>query len=269
MKKSYTAVVGLVSGLLILILSIMTSGDIKSFIDIPSVAVTLGGSFAALVVSFPLKELLKVPKILKLLLNKGVEDRTNLITLFADMAKKARRDGLLALEDDIADMEDEFLVSGLQMVVDGVEPDVIRDILTLRLETTERRHRMGQSIFNKWGELAPAFGMLGTLIGLIVMLANLQDAAAIGSGMAVALITTFYGALVANLIFIPIASNLAVQTDEEMITKEMMIDGILEIQAGTNPRILEEKLTTYLSPEELKILKQSRETAQSEELSYE
>ena len=173
MKKSYTAVVGLVSGLLILILSIMTSGDIKSFIDIPSVAVTLGGSFAALVVSFPMKELLKVPKILKLLLKKGEEDRTNLIGLFADMAKKARRDGLLALEDDIADMEDDFLVSGLQMVVDGVEPDVIRDILTLRLETTERRHRMGQSIFTKWGELAPAFGMLGTLIGLVVMLANL------------------------------------------------------------------------------------------------
>lgn len=269
MKKSYTAVVGLVSGLLILIISIMTSGDIRNFLDGASIAVTLGGSFAALVVSFPMKELLKVPKILKLLLKKGEEDRTNLIGLFADMAKKARRDGLLALEDDIADMEDDFLVSGLQMVVDGVEPDVIRDILTLRLETTERRHRMGQSIFTKWGELAPAFGMLGTLIGLVVMLANLQDAAAIGNGMAVALITTFYGALLANLIFIPIASNLSVQTDEEMISKEMMIDGILEIQSGTNPRILEEKLTTYLSPEELKILKQSRNTQASEELSYE
>ncbi len=269
MKKSYTAVVGLVSGLLILILSIMTSGDLKSFVDIPSVAVTLGGSFAALIVSFPMKELLKVPKILKLLLNKGDADRTGMITLFADMAKKARRDGLLALEDDIASMEDDFLVSGLQMVVDGVEPDVIREILTLKLETTERRHRMGQSIFTKWGELAPAFGMLGTLIGLIVMLANLQDAAAIGSGMAVALITTFYGALVANLIFIPIASNLSVQTDEEMISKEMMIDGILQIQAGTNPRILEEKLTTYLSPEELKRMRSDKGTSTSEELSYE
>ena len=269
MKKSYTAVVGLVSGLLILIISIMTSGDLKSFMDVPSLAVTLGGSFAALIVSFPMKELLKVPKILKLLLKSGDEDRTGMITLFADMAKKARRDGLLALEDDIATMEDEFLMSGLQMVVDGVEPDVIREILTLKLETTERRHRMGQSIFTKWGELAPAFGMLGTLIGLIVMLANLQDAAAIGSGMAVALITTFYGALVANLIFIPIASNLAVQTDEEMISKEMMLDGILQIQAGTNPRILEEKLTTYLSPEEIKRIKSAKGTTTSEELSYE
>lgn len=269
MKKSYTAVVGLVSGLIILVLSIMTSGDIKSFIDFPSMAVTLGGSLAALVVSFPMKELLKVPKILKLLLKKESEDKTRMILLFSEMARKARRDGLLALEDDLSTMEDDFLLSGLQMVVDGVEPDVIREILMLKMESAERRHRMGQNIFTKWGELAPAFGMLGTLIGLVVMLANLQDAAAIGSGMAVALITTFYGALLANLIFIPIASNLSVQTDEEMIFKELVIEGVLQIQAGTNPRILEEKLSTYLSTEELKSLKADKSPQKTEELSYE
>jgi len=269
MKKSYTAIIGLVSGFLILVISIMTSGDIRSFLSFSSIAVTAGGSFAALLVSFPSKDLMKVPKILKLLVDKPEQNRVRLITTFSELARKARRDGLLALEDDLSNMEDEYLVSGLQLVVDGIEPDVIREILTLKMETTERRHRMGQSIFSKWGELAPAFGMLGTLIGLIVMLANLQDAAAIGSGMAVALITTFYGSLLANLVFIPIASNLSVQTDEEMLSKEMAIEGILEIQAGTNPRIIEEKLMTYLSPEELKMLREEKDSGSSEELSYE
>ncbi len=269
MKKSYTAIIGLASGFAILVWSIMSSGDLTSFMDFPSIAVTLGGSFAALLISFPSKDLMKVPKILKLLINKPEHDRVKLITMFTELARKARRDGLLALEDDLSNMEDEFLVSGLQLVVDGIEPDVIRDILTLKMETTERRHRMGQSIFSKWGELAPAFGMLGTLIGLIVMLANLQDASAIGTGMAVALITTFYGSLLANLVFIPIASNLSVQTNEEMISKEMAIEGVIEIQAGTNPRIIEEKLMTYLSPEELKMLKDEKDSGTSEELSYE
>jgi chemotaxis protein MotA len=144
------------------------------------------------------------------------------------------------------------------MVVDCIDPDGIREILELKMGTTEQRHRMGQSIFSKWGELAPAFGMLGTLTGLIIMLSDLQDASAIGSGMAVALITTFYGSFLANMIFIPIANNLGVQTDEEMFTKEMTIEGILQIQAGTNPRILEEKLMTYLSPEEQLQMKTAR-----------
>ncbi|HBT18571.1 MAG TPA: motility protein A [Clostridiaceae bacterium] len=268
MKKSYSALIGMASGFGLLIISIVTSGDLSSFISFSSLAVTLGGSFAALVISFPSKDLMKVPKILKLLINKPEQDRVKLISLFSDMARKARRDGLLALEDDLANMEDEFMVSGLQMVVDGIDPDVIREILTLRMETTERRHRMGQNIFSKWGELAPAFGMLGTLIGLVVMLANLDDAASIGSGMAVALITTFYGSMFANLLFIPIASNLSAQTNEEMVSKEMAIEGILEIQAGTNPRILEEKLMTYLSPEEIKILSEERAVSQ-EAMSYE
>ncbi|WP_312651462.1 MotA/TolQ/ExbB proton channel family protein [Proteiniclasticum sp.] len=268
MKKSYSAVIGLASGTVLLIWSIMSSGDIMSFVHLPSMATTLGGSFAALVISFPMKDLMKVPKILKMLVNTPEQDRVRLITMFSELARKARRDGLLALEDDLNNMEDEFLVSGLQMVVDGIEPDIIREILTLKMETTERRHRMGQSIFTKWAELAPAFGMLGTLVGLVVMLADLQDASSIGSGMAVALITTFYGSLLANLIFIPIASNLSVQTNEEMVSKEMAIEGVIEIQAGTNPRILEEKLMTYLSPEELKMLKEERTTS-TEALSYE
>lgn len=252
MKRNLTPIIGLIAGLILVIWSITLSGSIVNFFDVPSIIIVLGGSFSALVISFPRKLLMKVPSILKKLIMPPRSDRQNIVLLFIELGKKARRDGLLALEDDLSAMEDEFLASGLQMVVDGVEPETIEETLELKMETIERRHRSGQDVFLKWGELAPAFGMLGTLIGLILMLVDLDDPSGIGTGMAVALITTFYGSLMANLVFIPIASNLEVQTDEEMYTCRMMIDGILAIQAGNNPRFIEERLMTYLSPEELK-----------------
>jgi len=259
MKKNNLPIIGIVAGLALVVWSIMSSGNIINFIDAPSAVITIGGSFCALLISFPMKTLMKIPSMMKMLIASPQDNRHNLVDIFSNLAKKARKDGLLALEDDIGTIENEFLVSGLQMIVDGVEPEIIRNILELKLDTAERRHKTGQDVFVKWGELAPAFGMLGTLIGLIIMLAGLDDPSSIGAGMATALITTFYGALVSNLILIPIASNLSVQTDEEMFTGQMIIDGILEIQAGSNPRILEEKLLTYLSPEEQRDLKNSKE----------
>lgn len=258
MKRNIVSVIGMIAGFMVLIISITMSGNINNFVSISSLLITLVGSFCALLVSFPLKNLLKIPSMLKLLLVSPQDNRKDLVILFTDLSRKARKDGLLALEDDINSIKDDFLVSGLQMVVDGVEPDAIREIMMLKLETAERRHGGGQEIFLKWGELAPAFGMLGTLIGLVVMLADLNDAANIGTGMATALITTFYGSLFANLVFLPIASNLKVQTEEEMFTRQMVIEGIIEIQAGTNPRILEEKLMTYLSPDEQKVIKEEK-----------
>lgn len=254
MKKNIWPTLGLIAGFIMIIWSIKMAGDKVSFIDIPSVMITFGGSFCALLISFPFKMIIKIPSILKLLLISPKDDRVSLIMLFSELSKKARQNGLLSLEDDINEADNELLTSGLQMVVDGVEPDRIREILELDLDSIERRHRIGQEVFSKWGELAPGYGMIGTLIGLIIMLAELDDPSTIGSGMATALITTFYGSLAANLIFLPIASNLKCQTDEEIFTGELIIDGILEIQAGSNPRILEERLETYLSPEEKKAL---------------
>ena len=252
MKKNLTPIIGLVIGTILVVGSITMSGSLINFWDISSVIIVLGGSFAALLVSFPRQLLMKIPSILKKLIMTPRGDRQNLVVLFVELGKKARRDGLLALEDDISTMDDDFLASGMQMVVDGVEPEIIEETLDLKMETIERRHRSGQDVFLKWGELAPAFGMIGTLIGLILMLVDLDDPSGIGTGMAVALITTLYGSLMANLVFIPIASNLEVQTDDEMYTCRMMIDGILAIQAGNNPRFIEERLMTYLSSEELK-----------------
>ena len=268
MKKNMIPTSGLVAGLVLIIWSITSTGDIKNFVHVPSMVITLGGSFCALVISFPFKTIMSIPSMLKLILASPSDDRKELIIVLTDLSRKARKDGLLGLEDDIAVMENEFLASGVQMIVDGVEPDSIRELLELKMDTTERRHKSGQEVFEKWGELAPAYGMIGTLVGLIVMLAKLDDPSAIGSGMATALLTTFYGALLANLIFIPIGSNLSEQTSEELFTCQMIIVGVLEIQAGSNPRILEEKLMTYLSPKDQKSTKESTSDGK-EALNYE
>lgn len=258
MKKNRMPAIGLIAGTVLVIWAIMMDGSIISFIHIPSFIITVLGSFCALIISFPPRTLKNLPNTFKALWFTPKSDKTMMVSLFSELAKKARKDGLLALEDDIRNLDDEFLISGLQMVVDGVEPDNIRDILEIRLDAVEVRHREGQEVLLKWGELAPAYGMLGTLIGLILMLVQLDDASKIASGMATALITTFYGSFFANLIFIPIATNLGKQTDEEMFVGQMIIDGILEIQAGSNPRLLEEKLMTYLSPKEQRALRQSQ-----------
>jgi chemotaxis protein MotA len=258
MKKNMLPLTGLLAGIILIMWSITMSGNVSNFIHIPSLMITIFGSFSALMISFPFKALRNIPNTLKLIFVSAHDDRHGLIQMFSDLSRKARKDGLLALEDDLVKMDDQFLVSGLQMVVDGVEPDSIRELLELKLDTTERRHSSGQEVFTKWGELAPAFGMIGTLIGLIVMLSDLKDPDSIGIGMATALITTFYGSFFANLVFIPIANNLSAQTEEEIFTGQMIIEGILGIQAGSNPRILEERLMTYLSPREQKLAKATK-----------
>ena len=254
MRRNIWPTIGLTAGIIVIIWSIKIAGNDVSFIDPPSILITFLGSFCALLISFPLQSIIKIPSVLRKLLFRPKDDRVSIIKMLGDLSHKSRQQGLLSLEDDIEEVENELLASGLQMVVDGTEADRIRQILELELDSIDRRHRIGQDVFNKWGELAPGFGMLGTLIGLIIMLSNLKDPSTIGTGMATALLTTFYGSLAANLIFLPIANNLRIQTDEEIFTGEMIIDGMLEIQAGSNPRLIEEKLATYLSPIEKKEL---------------
>lgn len=267
MKKNMLPLIGFVAGAALLIWAIMIAGNIRNFMDPTSIIITVFGSFAALMISFPFKTLLNIPKVMKVLLSDPQDKRVDLVNTFADLSRKARKDGLLALENDMEGISNEYMVDGLKMVIDGVEPDTIQEIMELKLDTMEKRHRTGQQVFEKWGELAPAFGMLGTLIGLVIMLSGLDDPAAIGPGMATALLTTFYGSLLANLIFLPMASNLSLQTDEEMFTGEMVLEGILQIQSGANPRLLEEKLKTYLSTEELNILNKDEQAVG--EASYE
>lgn len=268
MKKNIVPIVGLILGIGLIIWSITSSGNIASFIDAPSLVITLGGSFSAILISFPLKSIKKLPAILKNLILDPNPDYANLIETFASLSRKARSQGILAIEGDIAEQDNELMVTGLQMVVDGLEPETVRDIMEITAENIEKRHSIGQDIFLKWGEMAPAFGMIGTLIGLVIMLGELNDPSTIGVGMATALITTFYGSFLANLVFIPIASNLQMQTNEEMKFCEMIIEGVLSLQAGENPRVIEQKLKSYMPFESKEDAMKAAENLQQEEQNY-
>ena len=247
MKRNILPAIGLVVGTVLIIISISANSGLGQFFDGPSLIITLFGSFSAMLISFPMSALKKVPSLLKKLLFTPDDDRQELIDTITYLAKKSRSEGVLAIEDEIKELDNRVLVYGLQMVVDGTEIDAIEEILSVEMEQTEDRHSIGQQVFLAWGESAPAFGMIGTLIGLIAMLGDLQDPSLIGTGMATALLTTFYGSFLANMIFLPIAKNLAIQTANEMKTHEMIIEGVLALQRGDNPRLIEQKLQSFIS----------------------
>ncbi|MBE6053328.1 MAG: motility protein A [Clostridium sartagoforme] len=251
MKKSdILTSVGLVLSIVLMIFGMLLGSSLKLFWDLASVIITLGGSFSALLITYSLDEVKNMGKLFMQAFKENGSTGREVIEKFGNLSKKARREGLLSLEDDINEMEDPFLKKGLQMVVDGIEPETIREILELEISEMENRHERGAGIYAAWGAYAPAFGMLGTLIGLIQMLGNLTDVANIASGMGKALITTFYGSLIANIFCNPIAANLKQKSAKEAGEREMILEGILAIQSGVNPRIVEEKLMTYLPPKE-------------------
>lgn len=252
MKRNILPAIGLVVGVGLIISAMASNGELSRFFDGPSLIITLFGSFSALLISFPLNTLKKVPALLKMLMFTPDDDRQALIETITHLAKKSRTEGILAIENEIKELDNSVLVYGLEMVVDGTDIDTIDEILNVELEQTEDRHSIGQQVFLKWGEYAPAFGMIGTLIGLIAMLGDLQDPSLIGTGMATALLTTFYGSFLANMVFLPIAKNLEVQTANELKTNEMIIEGVLALQRGDNPRIIEQKLQSFLSQSDQK-----------------
>ena len=254
-------VAGVVFGLGLVLWAILLDGELGAFFNLPGLMITIGGSFGAMLVNFRMEQVRQVMKITMQVLFDRKQNVSSLGPLFVQLAQKARREGLLALEDDLEEIDDPFLRSGLQMVIDGFEPDSIRDIMDTEIDNLTQRHQLGQNLYLTWGQLAPAFGMIGTLIGLVQMLSSLDNPDGIGPGMAVALLTTFYGVLLANLIFIPVAGKLAILSEMEDSRKEAIIDAVLALQAGVNPRILQEKLKAYLSPQERELLEEDRHSA--------
>ena len=224
----------------------MFSGTKANFLDWPSVAIVCGGATAPMLISFPLGQVLRLPTIIKHTLFTKARDTGALIKELVNFAEIARRDGILSLENSVKDIDDEFLVSGIQMAVDGTDPELIEQILESELESIEDRHAAGKALLDNIGRFAPAFGMIGTLIGLVKMLANMEDPSSIGSGMAVALLTTMYGALLANLVALPLAEKLGKRSAEEMMLKNIILRGVMAIQSGDNPRVVEQKLKTFL-----------------------
>ncbi|MCR4402732.1 MAG: motility protein A [Firmicutes bacterium] len=243
-----TTFIGIVAGLVLVGVAIEVGGSLQSFIDLPSVMITIGGTVAATLISFRLDDIKNVLRVTKVAFTRRPTQLTEVMVQIISLAELARREGLLALDNSLDKVKDDFLRHGLQLVVDGVDATVIREVLETDLDAIEERHKMGRKLFDQMALFAPAFGMIGTLIGLIQMLRNINDPSAIGPGMAVALVTTFYGAMLAYLVFMPISGKLAVRGSEEALEKQILIEGVLAIQSGDNPRIVEEKLRAFLPP---------------------
>ena len=241
-------IIGLILGTACLFLALMLGGSFMAYIDAPSMLIVMGGGMAATITSVPLVIFLKFPKVTsKVLFHKSV-DPMELVRQLVELAEIARRDGILALENSVDQIEDPFLVRGIQMAVDGSDPEVIESIMETELENLMDRHEAGKKLFDSLGRFAPAFGMIGTLVGLVAMLSNMDDPSKIGAGMAAALITTLYGAILANVLFLPLADKLGQRSTEETLLKTMIIQGVMSIQAGDNPRNVESKLMTFIPP---------------------
>ena len=241
------SVIGLLLAIGLIIGSILLgSAPFTAFIDIPSMMVVVGGATAAALISFPLASMLKSPKIaIKVLFNKP-ESRIDLIKMIVSLAETARRDGLLALESKIPDIKHPLVRNGIQMAVDGTTPEIVEEVLRTEVEAMVSRHREGKGIMDQLGRFAPAYGMIGTLMGLIMMLQDMSDPSGIGAGMAIALITTLYGAIVANVFFSPFAEKLGLMSRQELISMEIAIRGVMAIQSGESPRAIDQKLQTFL-----------------------
>ena len=222
--------------------------NLSSMIDPASMIIVVGGTVAATMIANPLQEVVNLIGVYKNAILTNVPMPTELIERIVGFAETARREGILALEQAIEDGDDAFLSTGVRLAVDGTEPDLIMDILETELLFIEERHKLGQDIISNMGNAAPGFGMIGTLIGLVIMLKNMDDPAAIGPGMAIALLTTMYGAIMANVMFGPVAAKLKTYSAKEILSKKMIIEGIMSIQSGDNPRIVEHKLSVFLSP---------------------
>lgn len=240
-------IVGIVLGFTIIVGSIVIGGGAGMFLHIPSLAITMGGMTCATLIHFSLPQFLGIFSIIKKTLVSKILTPTEVTQKMVNYAAINRRDGALALEQEIAKQSDLFFVKGLQMLVDGRDSEEIRDIMDLEIQYLQDRHSMGKKILEFMGAAAPSFGMIGTLIGLVQMLQNLSSPEDIGSGMAVALLTTFYGAFSANLIFIPLAGKLGIYSKAETTSMEMILEGICAIARGDNPTIVREKLQVFVS----------------------
>lgn len=243
---------GTLLGLAAVVFGIISSGGVAAikdnFYDLPSIIITIGGSVAGTMACFSLKDFIGGFKSMRLIFKQNENDPGVVISNIINLSNIARKEGLLALEEAANGIEDEFLKKGVMLVVDGTDPELVRGILETDLGCIEDRHKKMISFWDKWGELAPAWGMIGTLIGLINMLTRLNEPSTIGPQMAVALVTTFYGSVIANWICNPVSAKLAAQNAGEIMMKEITVEGLLSIQAGENPRVIEEKLKSFLSP---------------------
>ncbi len=243
-------VIGIVLSFGLVVAAILSGSSLIVFISVPSFLVVVGGTLGAALVNYPMSYMIGVVGVIKNTFFSSLEAPADIIDRFKDYANRARREGILSLEPLIKEIEDDYMRKGLQLTVDGLEPQTIQEILETEVSYLEERHKTGAEIVAVLGTLAPAMGMIGTVIGLVQMLQTMSDPSSIGPAMAVALLTTLYGAILANLVFNPMSGKLKTRSKEEVLLREMIMEGILSISKGENPRIIEEKLNSFLPPKD-------------------
>jgi len=241
---------GLVVTMGLILAAILVGGPLGAFIDVASMLIVVLGSISIMFVCFPGSHVKNAIAVVRKALFVDARNPEQVLQLMREMSARARREGVLVLEDMASDQEDEFLKKGIQMVVDGHEPSAIEEVLYNEIDKITERHKEGADFFEQWGTYAPAMGMIGTLIGLVQMLQALDDPAAIGPAMAVALLTTLYGSVLANVVALPIAHKLQVRSGEELAEKNLIVQGLLSILAGESPRFLVDRLNAQLPPSE-------------------
>ncbi|MHC4886281.1 MAG: motility protein A [Planctomycetota bacterium] len=241
-------IVGYILGITFMLLGIGFD-DVILFVDIPSAIIVFGGCIAAVMIATPVEGLKNGVSVMKKVFGHTAQSPEEMIKRMVEFAEIARRDGILALENVTENIQDEYLVTGIQLAVDGTDPELIENIMLTDLERMEDRHATGKTLFVLAEKYAPAWGMIGTLIGLVKMLAKgVDDPSALTAAMAVALITTMYGSVCANYLFGPVADKLSARSDEELLMKQVILKGVMSIQQGDNPRIVDQKLRIFLPP---------------------
>lgn len=245
-------IIGYVACFIFIILSIALGQDgiagVKYFVDMPSVMITFGGAFCCVLSSCTIKEFFNGLKSAGITFKLPSLNAAGIIQKIIDLSNVARKEGLLSLEEAAGELDDPFLQKGIMLIVDGTDPDLVRGIMETELVSIDDRHRVNIAFWDNLASMGPAWGMVGTLLGLIMMLYHMEDASTIGPAMAVALVTTFYGSILANWICTPFSTKLKKINDAEMKVKEIIIEGLLSIQAGENPRVIEEKLKSFMAP---------------------
>jgi chemotaxis protein MotA len=242
------SVIGLVLTLVLLFGAMAMGVGIGPYIDIPSILIVFGGTLGTLLIGFKLEQMKSMGKIFMVAIKPPEFDPQAMVEKLVEFSTKARKEGILSLEGDVNNEENEFLKKGLSLAIDGNEPDTIRELLEIDMEQTDARHKSNITIFGQLAGFAGAMGMIGTLIGLVAMLLNMADPSAIGPAMAVALLTTMYGAMLGNVIGGPVENILGIRNNDEMLLKTLILEGIMSIQAGDNPRTLEGKLLAFIAP---------------------
>ncbi|MFH1619627.1 MAG: MotA/TolQ/ExbB proton channel family protein [bacterium] len=235
----------------------------KPFMSAEAFLVVMGGTFCALLVNYPLSQVIGVGKVLrKVLMTSGAEDTSEIVSTFVALAQKAKRDGFLSLEADIKNIKNDFLKRGVQLVIDGSDQEFIRNMLETEIGFIRERHKVGREIFNALGTYAPAFGIIGTVMGMILMMNSIEDVAQVPRRMALALSAAFIGLGAGYLLFLPMAGKLHRRSEEELLIKEIIIRGVLLLQSSAAPSVVEANLKAYLEPSK-RLMVKGKEAATS------